>query len=83
MTVAEPLQSKLVSMGMLSPQPNQESLPLGPEMQVASHHFLARCSHAFWCPENINVQFSNYKNVEEIYNNFSWKGNDLINSDGM
>lgn len=36
MTVAEPLQSKLVSMGMLSPQPNQESLPLGPEMQVAS-----------------------------------------------
>jgi len=36
MTLAGLLQSKLVSMDMLSPQPSQELLPPGSEMQVAT-----------------------------------------------
>lgn len=53
--VAKPLQSELVFMDLLSPQPYQESLPLGAEMQIASQwHFLGRCSNAFWYPKSIH-----------------------------
>lgn len=52
MTLAGLVQSKLVSMDMLSPQPNQEILPLGSEMQVATVAVLGKMFECFLVPRD-------------------------------
>lgn len=52
MTLAGLLQSKLVSMDVLSPQANQEILPLGSEMQVATVAVLGKMFECFLVPRD-------------------------------
>lgn len=52
MTLAGLLQSKLIAMDVLSPQPNQESLPLGSEMRVATVALLGKMFEHFLVPRD-------------------------------
>lgn len=64
-TLAGLLRNKLV-MDMLSPQPNQESLPLASEMQVAMVALLGKMFECFMIPRDYPLLLLNSQAIKNV-----------------